>query len=82
MLLSTVAREQQARLTGTWKTIVRSVLMALGGSSKLDAIYEKLASAAPERLSANPHWREKVRQVLNSHAGLFKSEQRGVWALA
>lgn len=82
VLLSTVAREQQARLSGTWRNVVRCVLMQLGGKADLRTIYEHVAQAAPEKLSANPHWQDKIRQTLNSTRDQFKSDQRGVWALA
>lgn len=82
VILSGMAREQQARLTGTWKNIVRCVLSALGGKASLPAIYARIADGAPEKLATNPHWRDKVRQVLNQHPQLFRSEQRGEWALA
>lgn len=82
ILLSTMAREQQARMSGTWKNVVRAVLMSLGGVAPLNTIYDKVAAAAPEKLSANPHWREKIRQTLNSNAHLFSSVRRGEWTLA
>lgn len=82
VLLSDVAREQQARLTGTWKTIVRCVLMNLGGKADLQSIYEKMSVAAPEKVAANPSWMAKVRQILNSNEALFRSDERGVWTLA
>lgn len=82
VLLGQIAREQQARLTGTWNAIVRSVLMSLGGKSQLAAVYDLVATHAPEKLANNQHWREKVRQTLNSNPRLFTSDERGVWALA
>jgi hypothetical protein len=82
LLLSTMAREQQARMSGTWKNIVRCVLLSLGGSAPLTAIYDKVADAAPDKLAANPHWRDKVRQVVNSNPNLFCPVRRGEWALS
>lgn len=82
VLLSTIAREQQARLSGTWKNIVRSVLVSLGGKAPLASIYDQIAAGAPDKLVTNPHWKDKIRQVLNQHPELFCSEQRGEWALA
>lgn len=82
VLLSNMARDQQARLSGTWKNIVRCVLASLGGKAPLATIYGHIADGAPEKLAANPHWKDKVRQVLNQHPQLFASEQRGEWALA
>lgn len=82
MLLGNLAREQYARLTGTWKNIVRSVLMQLGGKADLSSIYDNVAKGAPDKLLQNPHWRDKIRQTLNQNRALFKSDERGVWAVA
>ncbi len=82
ILLSSLAREQQARLSGTWLSIVRSILAHLGGKARLDLIYRHVAQSAPHRLAANPHWQAKVRQILNSHPGHFKPVERGIWTLA
>lgn len=81
VLLSGIAKEQQARLTGTWKNIVRQVLMQLGGQASLDRIYAAVSNSAPEKLASNPHWKDKVRQMLNTNAEIFGSSSRGVWAL-
>ena len=56
--------------------------MNLGGKAELGSIYEKMAVAAPEKVASNPSWMAKVRQTLNANETLFKSDQRGVWALA
>ena len=82
VLLGQIAREQQTRLAGTWKAIVRAVLITIGGESELQEVYRRVAENAPEKLATNLHWREKVRQVLNSNPCLFVSNQRGLWALA
>jgi hypothetical protein len=82
VLLSNLARQQQARLSGTWKNVVRAVLISLGGRAPLPRIYESVAMAAPDKLASNPHWRERVRAVLNSTPDLFVSDQRGEWACA
>lgn len=82
VMLSGLARDQQARLKSTWRNIVRVVLQGLGGSAPLAEIYQRVAADAPERLAANPHWQDKVRQVLNSNPSDFKSAGRGSWALA
>lgn len=80
--LSVMARQQSARLASTWKALVRTVLMALGGTADLASIYEKVSENAPERLANNPNWKAKVRQVLNQHSDQFASCERGIWALA
>ena len=80
--LSVMARQQSARLASTWKALVRTVLMALGGAADLATIYAKVSEHAPERLANNPNWKAKVRQVLNQHSDQFASCERGIWALA
>lgn len=81
VLLGSIAREQHARLTGTWKSIVGLVMQRLGGKAGLDQIYQEVSRAAPQKLAENPNWKAKIRQVLNS-TGLFRSSERGVWILA
>ena len=80
--LSVMARQQSARLASTWKALVRTVLMTLGGVADLAAIYAKVSAHAPERLATNPNWKAKVRQVLNQNQDYFSATERGVWALA
>lgn len=80
--LASLAKQQNARLVSTWKVIVRTVLMALGGTAALADIYAKVSENAPDRLASNPNWQAKVRQVLNQNLDLFAPKERGVWALA
>lgn len=82
VLLGGLAKQQYARLSGTWKNIVKSILMQLGGQAQLSRIYDAVANAAPEKLATNQHWREKVRQTLNSNPDFFKPTDRGEWAIA
>jgi len=79
-VLSAMACQAQKRLQGTWRNIVRSVLMQLGGKAPLAKIYEAV-SASTDRVSANSSWREKIRQTLQIYPD-FTSEERGVWGLA
>lgn len=81
-VLKSVATQAQARLTGTWKNVVRQCLVDLGGNADLDAIYSKVAGSGFERVSTNPHWKERVRATLNQNPTDFASSERGVWALA
>ena len=80
--LAFMAKQQSARLASTWKAIVRTVLITLGGVAPLGDIYEKVAKNAPERLASNPNWKAKIRQVLNQNLDLFAPVQQGVWSLA
>ena len=80
--MATMSCQQKARLVSTWKAVVRTVLMSLGGSACLSDIYAKVAENAHERLATNPNWQAKVRQVLNQNLEHFKPVDRGIWALA
>ncbi len=80
-LLSTMAIEQGKRLRGVWRTIIRTVMISLGGKASLKDIYQSVAIGCPDRIKQNPHWQEKVRQVLNS-TGDYRSVERGVWQLS
>ena len=80
-LLKTLATEQAMRLRGTWKSIIRNVMISLGGKASLPEIYKYVSQNAPDQLQTNENWKAKVRQVLNSSGDYF-SEERGIWALA
>lgn len=80
-LLSIIANEQAARLRGTWRSIVRNIMMQLGGKASLSEVYEAVSKAAPEKVQSNPNWQAKIRQTLNSSEDYF-SQERGVWSLA
>lgn len=77
-----MAQQQSERLTSTWKTLVRTVLISLGGKASLAQIYDKVAQNAPERLATNSNWQARVRAVLNQNLQLFAPVERGVWSLA
>lgn len=78
--LATMCRENNSRREGTWRSVVKQVLIELGGEAPLPKIYEAVAQAAPNQIQTNQHWVEKIRQTLQR--GPFQSPSRGVWALA
>lgn len=80
--LAKMARQQSVRVSATWKAIVRTVLIKLGGAARLADIYDKVAEHAPERLQSNPNWQAKVRQTLNTNLDHFAPLERGIWSLA
>lgn len=82
VLLRDMASQQYQRVLGTWRNVVKSVLMQMGGRADLESLYAKVAESAPEKLGANPNWKAKVRQTLNQNEAMFKPLERGVWALA
>ncbi len=81
VLLQDLAVQQFNRLSGTWKSIVTVVMAQLGGQAPLAALYEAIERGAPEKLKANPNWKAKIRQVVNSNAE-FAQVETGVWRLA
>lgn len=63
----------------TWRDVVFAVLQKLGRKASLNSIYAEVDGH--EKAKANPHWKEKIRQVLQKYPD-FVSEERGVWCLA
>lgn len=63
--------------TATWKDIVLSVMNKLG-SADLQTIYREIDGH--KRCETNPHWKDKVRQILQEYS-YFKNISRGVWRL-
>lgn len=82
VMLSSLAHQQYARLTGTWKNIVKTVLAQLGGKADLPSLYDAIAKAAPDKLAQSNTWRDKIRQTLNQNPSMFKPMARGIWAVA
>ncbi len=76
--LATMAQQQAIALKATWKAVVRQALVSLGGKASLEAIYSKIADAAPDRLVGNENWQSKVRQTLQM---IGKPIERGVWSI-
>lgn len=76
--LAMMAQQQASALKATWRAVVRHALITLGGRAKLDDIYARIATDAPERLSSNNNWQAKVRQTLQLMA---QPIERGFWAI-
>lgn len=66
-------------LSATWRDVVFAVLTKLGKASSLNSIYCEVDGYKKTR--SNPHWKDKIRQVLQMYPE-FISESRGVWSLA
>jgi hypothetical protein len=79
-VLGVVAKQAHARLQGTWRNVVKLVLMQLGGQAPLQKIYEAVAKST-DKVTSNCHWQEKVRQTLQL-CPEFVSSERGIWGLA
>lgn len=82
VVLSNLVREQADRMAGTWKSIVRVILVALGGTATLTRLYAAIARGAQDKLASNPHWKAKVRQTLNQNSDIFRALDQGIWSIA
>ena len=65
-------------LRPTWRDLVQAALGDLGGEAALAQLYEALSGTA--HAARNPHWREKIRQVLQLGAE-FEPLGGGRWRL-
>ena len=63
----------------TWRDLIQGALEELGGTSKLEKLYEVISGT--KKAQNNQHWKEKVRQTLQLHQN-FKRINRGEWSLA
>lgn len=64
----------------TWKDIVADALDGIRGPAPLETIYSTISGYA--RTQTNAFWKDKVRQTLQYHPGVFYSPERGVWGLS
>lgn len=58
-----------------WRALVEAALHRLGGTAPLADIYREIEGVRPE---GNRFWREKVRQILQTH---FHRQAPGIWAM-
>ena len=67
--------------TATWKDVVCAVMNKFG-TANLETIYLEIATY--KKAKDNPHYKEKVRQILQQLAksGVTRPVSRGVWAMA
>lgn len=61
----------------SWRAVVEWALRKLNGKASLEEIYTLISEGAQPKTLANPHWKEKVRQILQKIA---VNVERGVWA--
>ena len=79
-LLGALARSHSQRLQGTWRAVIRTVMISLGGRATLETVYAAVAAGCPDRVARSASWKAKVRQVLNS-TGEYVATRRGEWSL-
>jgi len=63
----------------TWRDVVAAVLEDAGKPLALREIYQ--AIDGHKKCDANPHWKDKIRQTLQTWSG-FRHVSEGVWAAA
>lgn len=63
----------------TWKSIVIELMKAVGRELSLQELYSYIEGH--NKAKNNPHWKEKVRQILYTNKE-FESVRRGCWRLA
>jgi hypothetical protein len=73
--------EQDLRQTEkiTWRDLVQAAMEQLGGKASLNDLYNIIGKT--KKAANNPHWKEKVRQVLQLHKE-FISVGQGCWEIA
>ena len=66
----------------TWKDVVFSVLQNISEEASLNEIYAALEGH--KKTQTNPHWKDKIRQVLQmlEKSGLVVHSSYGRWAAA
>lgn len=65
-------------VAATWKDVVYAVMNRLRKAS-LSEIYSQIEGH--KKTLSNPHWKDKVRQILQENA-VFESPSRGIWKIA
>lgn len=78
MLTSRHEFDVRDSLSVTWRDVVAAALED-GGAMTLAQIYQKIEGH--RKCEKNPHWKDKVRQVLQSF-DIFRPVERGVWRVA
>jgi len=63
-----------------WRGVVTQALEELGGEACLERLYAKVKELAPMLTSSRPHWKPKVRQVVQRTPSI-EHVSRGVWRL-
>lgn len=63
----------------SWRDVVLAALTRLGGKASLEMLYKEIQGH--KKTESNPHWKEKVRQVVQEYKD-FISVARGEYSLA
>lgn len=71
-------RTKETRHLEKWETIVAKAFAGPGATLTLSTLYSEIDGT--ERTKINPHWKAKIRQVLQK-SPLFERVDRGLWKL-
>lgn len=63
----------------TWRDVVCAAMRKLGGTATLQRLYSEIDGH--RKCALNPHWKEKVRQILQQHDNLFCHVDAGIWRI-
>lgn len=72
-----IASQNHKFIANTWRNAIRYAMIELKGEASLQDIYARVEQVSASLISQNPHWKAKIRQVLQRH---YTNVQRGVWA--
>lgn len=62
----------------TWKTIISVAFARIDSEATIQQVYQMVERLAPGKISANIHYKEKIRQILQLH---FKRVGKGIYSL-
>jgi hypothetical protein len=66
-------------IDGTWRNLIRRVLMKNGGRATLNEVYATIEGT--DKAKGNPNWKAKIRQILGQTPDLFGRVSRGQYQL-
>ena len=65
-------------ITHTWKSIISVAFNRIGSEATLNQVYKVIEQIAPEKISKNKHYKEKIRQTLQHH---FSRVRKGCYTV-
>jgi hypothetical protein len=65
-------------ISPSWKSLIKIVITRLNGEAEIQKIYEMIEEIAPDKITKNSNYKEKIRQRLQQH---FIRKSRGVYGL-
>jgi hypothetical protein len=65
-------------ISPSWKSVISIAFTRLNGEAHLNAIYDVVEMIAPDKIHRNKFYKEKVRQVVQSH---YNRVGRGIYSI-